>query len=262
MEFMSQMEIETVSQKNRIFSIVESLLFVSGEPMKSKHLASILEYSKDGIEDLMQEMIESYGDDARGIKIIKIDDSYQIVTKPENSVYIQKLLNINVRQSLSQAALETLAIIAYKQPITRIEVEEIRGVKCDKAVVNLVEKGLVKECGRKEVPGRPILYATSDIFLKHFGLESLGDMPDLSEFAEPIAEEEEIKDSENMLELQYRTGNMENIDKEPIMEDIEIIAKEPVIDNIENRDKESVINNIDNTNNIESVANIKEIEEE
>ncbi|WP_102400838.1 SMC-Scp complex subunit ScpB [Haloimpatiens massiliensis] len=202
MEYMSQMEIETASQKNRLFSIVESLLFVSGEPMKSKYIASILEYSKEKIEDFMQEMIESYGDDSRGIKIIKIDDSYQIVTKPENSVYIQKLLNVNVRQSLSQAALETLAIIAYKQPITRIEIEEIRGVKCDKAVVNLVEKGLVKECGRKEVPGRPILYATSDTFLKHFGLESLGDMPDLSEFEEHIVEEEKFNED---------SANIENI---------------------------------------------------
>lgn len=195
---MTQMEIETVSQRNRIFSIIESLLFVSGEPMKSKHLASILEYSKEEIENLMEEMMESYSENSRGIKIIKIDESYQIVTKQENSQYIQKLLNVNVRQSLSQAALETLAIIAYKQPITRIEVEEIRGVKCDKAVVNLVEKGLVKECGRKEVPGRPILYATSEKFLKHFGLESLGDMPDLSEFSEAI---DDIRNIESIADI-------------------------------------------------------------
>lgn len=170
-------------RESKIFSIIESLLFVSGEPLKLKNIASILELSKNEVKLIMDNMIKSYENEDRGIKIIKIEDSYQFVTKSENSGFIEKILNVNSRQSLSQAALETLSIIAYKQPITRIEIEEIRGVKCDKAVSNLIEKGLVKECGRKEVIGRPILYSTSDKFLKHFGLDGLENLPDLDSFA-------------------------------------------------------------------------------
>lgn len=195
----SQIDIEIASQKNRIFSIIESLLFVSGEPLKIKNIASILECSKNEVEELMEEMMKNYGHITRGIKLIKIEDSYQLVTKQDNSSYVQKLLNVNVRQSLSQAALETLAIIAYKQPITRIEIEEIRGVKCDKAVVNLMEKELVKECGRKEVAGRPILYGTSEKFLKHFNLECIANLPDLDDFSFNI--QEGIENVEKLKEI-------------------------------------------------------------
>lgn len=191
-----QLEIEEVSTKNIYFSIIESLLFVTGESLKLSEIANILECSIDFTIELLSELIMKYEEEQRGIKIIVTNDEYQFVTKSCNSEYIQKLLKTNIRQSLSQASLETLAIVAYKQPITRVEIEEIRGVKSDRAIYTLSEKKLIKESGRKNVPGRPIIYVTTDEFLKHFDFESLGEMPSLEEFnkeeSEPSIGENEI----------------------------------------------------------------------
>lgn len=175
-------DIEDVSTKNIYFSIIESLLFVTGEPLKLTEIANILECSLDFTRKLTEELIVKYEEDNRGIKIIITNDEYQFVTKPCNSEYVQKLLKTNIRQSLSQASLETLAIVAYKQPITRVEIEEIRGVKSDRGIHTLTEKNLIKESGRKNVPGRPIIYVTTDEFLKHFEFNSLRDMPCLENF--------------------------------------------------------------------------------
>lgn len=177
-----QLEIEEVSTKNIYFSIIESLLFVTGESLKLSEIANILECSIDFTIELLNELIMKYEEEERGIKIIVTNDEYQFVTKSCNSEYVQKLLKTNIKQSLSQASLETLAIVAYKQPITRVEVEEIRGVKSDRAIYTLSEKKLIKENGRKNVPGRPIIYVTTDEFLKHFDFESLGEMPSLEQF--------------------------------------------------------------------------------
>lgn len=191
---MKQIEIEQISLKNTYFSIIESLLFVSGEPLKVKEIANIIECSVKFTKDLLLEMMEKYEDDSRGIKLININDKYQLVSKPENSTYVQKILKINERQSLSQASLETLAIIAYKQPVTRVEIEDIRGVKSDSALVTLAEKGLIKEAGRKDMPGRPIIYATTDNFLAHFQLKSLDELPTLNDMVE--GKDEKLKDKE------------------------------------------------------------------
>lgn len=187
----NQIKIEELSNKDIYFSIIESLLFASGEPLKIEYIANIIECSISFTKDLLDYMIESYSREDRGIKLINVNDTYQLVTKPKNSEYVQKLLKTNVRQSLSQAALETLSIIAYKQPITRIEIDEIRGVKSDRAVLTLVEKNLIKETGRLDVPGRPILYSTTDEFLKFFGLENLNQMPQLEALIDKYSEEEE-----------------------------------------------------------------------
>lgn len=186
-----QLEISEDSNKDIYFSIIESLLFVSGEPLKIDELADILECSPDFSKELLYELTERYNNEDRGLKLIYVQDSVQLVTKPANSQYIQKLLKTNVRQSLSHAALETLAIIAYKQPITRIGIDEIRGVKSDRAVMTLLEKRLIKDVGRLEVPGRPILYGTTDEFLKHFGLEGLGRLPNIDEIADKSQENKE-----------------------------------------------------------------------
>lgn len=170
-----------MSKKQVYFSIIESLLFVSGEPLKLRDIASIIEADLDVAKEIIEELEERYEAEDRGIKVININDEYQLVTKPQNSAYLQKLLKTNSRQSLSQAALETLAIIAYKQPITRVSIDEIRGVKSDRAVLTLLEKGLIKETGRLEVAGRPILYSTTDKFLVAFGLENLKQMPSLND---------------------------------------------------------------------------------
>jgi segregation and condensation protein B len=185
-----QIEIEGASQKEAYFSIFESLLFVSGEPVKLKELAAIVESSEDFTEGILKELMLKYELEERGIRLISINNEYQLVTKPKNSNYVQKLLKSNIRQSLSQAALETLAIVSYRQPITRIDIDEIRGVKSDSAVTTLVEKGLIKECGRLDVAGRPILYATTEEFLKNFGLNTLHEMPSLDNILDGMSQEE------------------------------------------------------------------------
>ena len=179
---MNELGIEENSTSNIYFSIIESLLFVTGDSLKLTEIANILECSIDFTRQLINELRTKYEEDKRGIKIIVTNDEYQLVTKPCNSEYVQKLLKINTRQSLSQASLETLAIIAYKQPITRVEVEAIRGVKSDRAIYTLSEKRLIEESGRKKVPGRPIIYITTDEFLKHFDFRSLNEMPSLEDF--------------------------------------------------------------------------------
>ncbi len=177
-----QLDMDGISPKKIYFSIIESLLFVTGDSLKITEMANILECSIDFTRELMDELMVKYEEEDRGIKIIVTNDQYQFVTKPCNSEYVQKLLKTNIRQSLSQASLETLAIIAYKQPITRMEIEDIRGVKSDRAIYTLAEKKLIEESGRKNVPGRPIIYITTDEFLKHFNFYSLAEMPALESF--------------------------------------------------------------------------------
>ncbi|MGY0375246.1 SMC-Scp complex subunit ScpB [Clostridium sp. JNZ J1-5] len=186
----NQIEIGAVSNKRRYFSIIESLLFVSGEPLNIKEIALILECSEEYTYNLLQELRDIYEEDQRGILLISMNNDYMFVTKSENSDYVQKLLKTNNRQALSRAALETLAIVVYRQPITRVEIDEIRGVKSDKAIQNLLEKNLIKESGRKKVPGRPIMYVTTDEFLRYFGLQDLNEMPSLEEFIESVEERE------------------------------------------------------------------------
>ena len=196
--YMDQLEIDGISKKKVYFSIIESLLFTSGDSLKDKEIAAIIECDLETTRNLLEMLKESYENEERGIMLIAINDEYQLVTKAVNTNYIQKLLKINTRQSLSQAALETLAIIAYKQPITRINIDEIRGVKSDRAVLTLTEKGLIKEVGRLEVPGRPILFSTTDKFLLHFGLENLEQMPVLNDLANlEILNEENLNNDEN-----------------------------------------------------------------
>ena len=189
----NQMEITEVSHKNRYFSVIESLLFVSGEALHIKDISSILECSEEYTARLLEELREKYEDDQRGIILININEEYMLVTKSENSDFVQKLLKTNSRQALSRASLETLAIIVYRQPITRIEIDEIRGVKSDKAVQTLLEKNLIKEGGKKKVPGRPVMFVTTEEFLRYFGLQSLNQMPSLEEF---IKEELEYESEE------------------------------------------------------------------
>lgn len=176
-----QLDIKEASNIKKYFSIIESLLFVAGESLKLTEMANILECSVDYTNELLNELIVKYEEEDRGIKIIVTNNQFQFVTKSCNSEYVQKLLKTNIRQSLSQASLETLAIIAYKQPITRVEIEEIRGVKSDRAIYTLSDKKLIEESGRKNVPGRPIIYVTTEEFLKHFNFYNLAEMTSLGD---------------------------------------------------------------------------------
>lgn len=180
----AQYEFEEISSKPKIKSAIEALLFVSGDPLTVKDLSNSLEVSPKFVANLLNEMVLEYKDEKRGIKLISINGEYQLVTKAENSDYIQKLLRKNKRQSLSQASLESLAIIAYKQPITRVDIDEIRGVKSESALQRLIEKDLIKEVGRLEVPGRPILFGTTEEFLRQFGLKELKELPSLDLYSD------------------------------------------------------------------------------
>ena len=190
-----QFQFKETSRKSTQKGIIEALLFVSGEPLSLKELALNLESSSKNIEKVLEELIEEYQDKDRGIKLIRINGDYQLVTKNEYSDYIQKLLKKNKRQSLSQASLESLAIVAYKQPITRIDIDEIRGVKSESAISRLMDKELIKEVGRLEVPGRPILYSTTEEFLRQFGVHDLKELPSLDLFAieEVLQEKAELE---------------------------------------------------------------------
>ncbi|MBS5938994.1 SMC-Scp complex subunit ScpB [Clostridium sp.] len=179
-----QYEFEELSDKPRIKSVIESLLFVSGEPLSIKDITNALESNIKVVKEVLDEMVLEYDNEKRGIKLISINGEYQLVTKAENGDYIQKLLKKNKRQSLSQASLESLAIIAYKQPITRVDIDEIRGVKSESAMQRLIEKDLIKEVGRLEVPGRPILFGTTEEFLRQFGLRELNELPSLDIYNE------------------------------------------------------------------------------
>ena len=191
----TQYEFEETSIKKKIKSAIEAMLFASGEPLALKDLSSHLEIDSKLVEAIVDEMVEEYKEESRGITLISINGAYQLVTKAENSDYIQKLLKKNRKQSLSQASIESLAIIAYKQPITRIDIDEIRGVKSESALQKLVEKNLIKDVGRLEVPGRPILYGTTDEFLRQFGLKNLKELPSLDLYAE----DEEVDNSLDIL---------------------------------------------------------------
>jgi segregation and condensation protein B len=188
----NQLEIGELSNKSKYFSIIESLLFVSGEPLKLKNIAAILECEIQYTAEILNDMQLKYVDEERGIKLIAINDEYQLVTKSQNGDYVQKLLKTNTRQSLSQAALESLAIVAYKQPITRAQIDEIRGVKSDRAILTLQEKNLIKESGRLEAPGRPILYGTTEEFLRGFDLSNLEQLPELESLLNEAEEEASI----------------------------------------------------------------------
>lgn len=187
-----QFEFEEVSTKPKIKSAIEALLFVSGNPLTVKDFSNALSLEEILIEQILKEMINEYElDEERGIKLIAINKEYQLVSKSENSDYIQKLLKKNKRQSLSQASLESLAIVAYKQPITRIDIDEIRGVKSESAIQKLIERDLIRETGRLDVPGRPILYGTTEEFLRQFGLKELKELPSLDFYSEDSEEENE-----------------------------------------------------------------------
>lgn len=179
----------------KLKSIIEGLLFLAGEEgLSVKQLCEVLEQRPEVIKDAMGELKASMSKEGRGLQIIEIAGHYQLATLPEHAPYFEKLAYSPSRASLSQAALETLSIIAYRQPITRVEIEEIRGVKAERAIHTLVNKDLIEEVGRAEAIGRPILYGTTKAFLDYFGLASLKDLPDPEQFADADPLEEETQD--------------------------------------------------------------------
>lgn len=159
---------------------IEGILFAAGEPVKAAKLAAVLNTGIDDVKAAVGELKEEYDRDRRGFNIIDILEGYQICSRPEYYTYIQEILGEQRNQPLSNAAMEALAIIAYKQPITRGQIEKIRGVNSDGCVNRLYERGLIEEAGRLDAPGRPILYVTTPVFLRCFGLKSPDELPPIN----------------------------------------------------------------------------------
>lgn len=168
---------------------IEGILFAAGEPVKAAKLAVVLDKTVDEVEAAVAELKAEYDRDSRGFNIIDISEGYQICSRPEYYTYIREILGEQRNQPLSNAAMEALAIIAYKQPVTRGMVEKVRGVNSDGCVNRLYERGLIEDAGRLDAPGRPVLYRTTDTFLRCFGLSSPKDLPPIS-FAKTLPEME------------------------------------------------------------------------
>ena len=173
-------------EPNEIPQILEAILFVAGEPVAVADLAQALEVSELEIMHAVEELQREC--ERRGVTIHRYGDHLRMETRPEYAPYVERLLQPVQRQTLSQTAMETLAVIAYRQPVTKGEVEQVRGVKCDYSVQSLLHKGLIREAGRKEALGRPILYATTDRFLEHFGISDIRELPPLPDAQEKVDE--------------------------------------------------------------------------
>ena len=159
-------------------AVINCLLFVSSQPVTSAELAKLSELDIDVVEYVIQQLRDTYTRESLGIDIVKIEEGWQLCTKPDYAQFVEKVFPSRSR-GLSYAALETLSIIAYKQPVTRIEIEEVRGVKVEGVLQTLLDRELIEEKGRKEAPGKPILYGTTTEFLRSFKLQSLQDLPEL-----------------------------------------------------------------------------------
>jgi len=158
---------------------IESILFVSGEPVKAARMALVLGIEEAEIEAAANRMRDMYSFERRGIRLVKLEDAYQLCSSPEFAEYIRLALETRKPPQLSQPALEVLAIVAYFQPITRVYIDQVRGVDSAYTLGLLLDRGLVEACGRLAAPGRPMLYRTTHIFLRTFGLESLSELPEL-----------------------------------------------------------------------------------
>ncbi len=163
-----------------IEGVIEGLLFTAGDILPLDRIAEIMSIDKKTVKNIMESMIVKSANSKQGIIIREINNGYQLCTRPEYFEFIQKLAETRSKQRLSQAAYEVLAIIAYRQPVTKAKIDQIRGVNSDSAVIRLIEKNLIKEAGRLDVPGRPILYETTVEFLRAFGFRSKGELPPLS----------------------------------------------------------------------------------
>ncbi len=191
-------------EDHQLKSAIEALLFVSGNPLSPDRLKGIFEEATaEQITAQLQSLQQEYDDRGAGIMLVEVAGGYQFATRQENAAWIRKFKSVKVSSKLSKPALETLAIVAYKQPLTRAEVEAILGVNIGGIMRNLMERRLVKIVGKKDVPGKPMLYGTTPEFLQYFGLKDLASLPTLKEFQELEAGEEIME------EVSAEGGNQE-----------------------------------------------------
>ena len=160
-------------------AIIEAIMFACGEPISVEKLSEASGIDRDTTAKLVSQLERRYNVHSSGLRIIRLDNAYQISTRPEHAPYIKAAMESRKQVPLSQAAMECLAVIAYNQPVTKSFVEQVRGIDSSSVVNTLVERGLIEEAGRLELPGRPIAYRTTDVFLRCFGLTSIGELPDL-----------------------------------------------------------------------------------
>lgn len=178
-------------------AVLEGLLFVVGEDgLTLEQIEDVLEINEEESKELLMELKKDYEDDNRGLRIDFLGNRFKLTTKFEHREYYQKLIENPETNVLSQSALETLAIIAYNEPITRVEIDKLRGVGSVQMVRKLVAKGFIKEVGRSDLPGRPILYETTSDFLDYFGLATIDDLPDMRDFLEENESVEEDNESD------------------------------------------------------------------
>ncbi len=166
---------------DRIEAAIEAVLFAMGDSVEAEKLAAAIEHDVDTTVKIVHNMMDKYEAANRGIRIIELENSFQLCTKTEYYEQLIKVASQPRKNVLTDVLLETLSIIAYKQPITKLEIEKIRGVSCDHAVNKLVEYGLAKELGRLDAPGRPMLFGTTEEFLRSFGVQSIDELPVISE---------------------------------------------------------------------------------
>lgn len=183
-----------INEEGNLKGRIEAILFVAGEAVPIKELARALQTGEKEVREAIEGLKDEYDYEQRGFLLKRFGDHVQLATRPLYSGDVVRLLQPVQQQSLSQAAMETLAVVAYKQPVTRAEVEQIRGVKCDYSLQSLMLKGLIREAGRKDTIGRPILFCTTDEFLSHFGLEDLNGLP-------PMPQPEEAEKQDDAEEL-------------------------------------------------------------
>ncbi len=184
-------------------AVLEGLLFVVGEDgLTLDQIEEVLEITEDEVKALVNDLKQSYEAEDRGLRIDFLGNRLKLTTKFEHRQYYQKLLENPETNILSQAALETLAIIAYNEPVTRMQVDKIRGVSSSQMIRKLVAKGLIKESGRSDLPGRPILYETTNDFLDYFGLKNIEELPDMEKYIEEA--EEEVDEEKDLYTSKYK----------------------------------------------------------
>lgn len=194
-----------MKNENNIIARLEAMLFASGEPVEAARLAEVLELDVENVTKMLGHLGDTYDEKNSGICLIRIDGKYQLCTREEYSDDVRKLLEIKKNTPLSQAAFEVLAIVAYNKTVTKSFIEQIRGVDCSGSIANLVQKGLIEEKGRLDLPGRPLVYGTTDRFLRCFSLNSLEDLPDL-----PKPEETEKENGQTTLFVENKNDTILN----------------------------------------------------
>ncbi len=184
-------------EREKAYAVIEAVLFTMGESVEVSRLADTIEEDVKTTKQILKEMEERYGQEDRGICLIWLDNAVQLCTKAQMYEYLIKIAKAPRKMSLTDTVLETLSIIAYKQPVTRVEVEKVRGVSCDHAINKLLEYDLIMELGRLDAPGRPLLFGTTEQFLRCFGVKSLEELPELN----PVQIEEFKAQAEAEVEL-------------------------------------------------------------